>query len=258
MKENTKKDQTSPRSFRLTDDVMAKFQEFQKELGYTQDQALSTLVRSFEMEKAKNEIPDRETEIRNFQMKANELVEAFLHSLQLNLDAETRIRGEVALQLQTKDNTIIDLQGKVKAQTEKIAELRAATEEAEKRVKLAEQAAKEAEKRAVSLEEKAKDKEDINIMLTGKLAQAESKLDGYDQLKESEADLKEKLREAVREIKETKREVEIAGERAVLQAEKEKNVELKELYNQILELQKEKSDLKDQIYSLQQKISIKE
>ena len=107
------KQQTPVRSFRVTDDVMAQFKGIQEEMGLTQDGALKMLVQAYELEAAKNAIPDRETEIANFQAKAGELVAAFLHSLQLNQDAEVRARAEVDLQMQNKDKTIATLHEKL-------------------------------------------------------------------------------------------------------------------------------------------------
>ena len=100
MAEEVKKEQASVRSFRITNDVMGRFKELQDEMNLTQDGALKMLVDAYEMEQAKNAIPDRETEICNFQMKGSRFGEAFLHSLQLNQDAEARIRSEVAPSLE--------------------------------------------------------------------------------------------------------------------------------------------------------------
>ena len=81
MSEDIKREQPSVRSFRVTDDVMTRFREIQEDLKLTQDGALKMLVDAYELENAKNAIPDRETEISNFQTKASELVEAFILSL---------------------------------------------------------------------------------------------------------------------------------------------------------------------------------
>lgn len=118
------KQQAAVRSFRVTDEVMAQFKGIQEEMGLTQDGALKMLVQAYEFEAAKNAIPDRETEIANFQAKAGELVAAFLNSLQLNQDAEARARAEVDLQMQSKDKTIATLHEKLdtlKAENAQIA-----------------------------------------------------------------------------------------------------------------------------------------
>jgi len=118
------KQQAAVRSFRVTDEVMAQFKGIQEEMNLTQDGALKMLVQAYEFEAAKNAIPDRETEIANFQAKAGELVAAFLNALQLNQDAEARARAEVELQMQNKDKTIATLHEKldgIKAENAKLA-----------------------------------------------------------------------------------------------------------------------------------------
>lgn len=118
------KQQAAVRSFRVTDEVMAQFKGIQEEMGLTQDGALKMLVQAYELEAAKNAIPDRETEIANFQTKAGELVAAFLNALQLNQDAEVRARAEVELQMQNKDKTIATLHEKldgIKVENAKLA-----------------------------------------------------------------------------------------------------------------------------------------
>lgn len=149
------KQQPTVRSFRVTDEVMSKFKEIQDEMKLTQDAALKMLVGAYEMEKAKNAIPDRETEIANFQAKTNELVEAFLHSLQLNQDAEARARSEVAIQMKSKDETIIDLQEKNETLKAKFEELTAEVKETKEKfaeaVKSAQSAQKESERAEASL-----------------------------------------------------------------------------------------------------------
>ena len=86
MSEN-KKEQATVRSLRITDDVMALFKQIQSETGYTQDGVLKMLINSFQLEKARSILPDREVEISNFQNKLNEILDAYVHSLQLNLDS---------------------------------------------------------------------------------------------------------------------------------------------------------------------------
>lgn len=149
------KQQNPVRSLRISDDVMGKFKVIQDELHLTHDTALKMLIDGYELEMAKNAIPDRETEISNFQMKASELVEAFIHSLQLNQDAEARVRSSFELQLQTKDKTISGLYEKVEAlKTENEAqrsEVAEAKEKLSETLKTLQNAEKEAQKAESSL-----------------------------------------------------------------------------------------------------------
>lgn len=283
MTEEMKKAQAAVRSFRVTDDVMVRFKELQEEMNLTQDGALKMLVDAYELEKAKNAIPDRETEIANFQTKASELIEAFLHSLQLNSDAEARIRNEFALKLDGQAQTIADYQTQVaelKKQLEEATNLAEAfqtdltavqgsvAEEAEKRGRAeAELAALKEEK-----EKQLADKSSIIDMLTSKLADAEQKASEYDALRARTEALERDLAEALQTIKDNAKDAEIAQERAVRAAEKaletehkkeidrlrSQNTELlqtisaneREASEQIRELEREKSALREELAAL--------
>lgn len=224
------KQQTSVRSFRVTDNVMTRFKEIQEEMGLTQDSALKMLVDGYEMEQAKNAIPDRETEIANFQAKAGELVTAFLHSLQLNQDAEARIRAEFALQLQTKDTAIADYQEQVKdlkvgakELEEKLADLtaKAATVD-DLRVKLVNEEVK-AEQAEENFKKQIADKDSIISMLTVKLDDAEKRAGSVDGLIQERNRLTSELSVSQTTLKEREREFEMQTERAAYVAEKARN-----------------------------------
>lgn len=224
-----KKEQATVRSFRVTEEVMGRFKALQEEMQLTQDSALKMLVDAYEFEQAKNAIPDRETEISNFQAKANELVDAFLHSLQLNQDAESRIRSEVAMQMQAKDNTIADYQAALQKEKEKTADYYNVKEELQK-------AMFETTKLTVTLEKKDKalleteenfhaqlsDKESIISMLTEKLQAASQKAEAYDSFISEKNALSEQVSALQEELKEQRRSSERQLETSISAAKAEK------------------------------------
>ena len=224
-----RKEQANVRSFRVTDEVMGRFKDLQDEMHLTQDGALKMLVDAYEFEQAKNAIPDRETEISNFQAKANELVDAFLHSLQLNQDAESRIRSEVAMQMEAKDRAIADYQIALQKEKEKTADYFNVKEELQK-------AMFETTKLAVSLEKKDKafleaeesfhaqlsDKESIISMLTEKLQAASQKAEAYDSFISEKKALSEQVSVLQEELKEQKRVCERQMEASISAAKAEK------------------------------------
>lgn len=249
MSEN-KKEQATVRSLRITDDVMALFKQIQSETGYTQDGVLKMLINSFQLEKARSILPDREVEISNFQNKLNEILDAYVHSLQLNLDSESRIRAEIELQLKSKEKLIIDLQNTVTEMKGAMEEKDAAVFNAETKMMLAETALEDIKEKTENLQAIVRDKENINTMLTGKLAEAEEKSKAFDNLKKTEEECQKKLQAALQEIKDIKKDAELEKERAIisvqremdkalLEAEQTKNAEIQKLRDKIDQLKDE-------------------
>lgn len=101
-------------SFRVNEEDIAKFKEFAEENGYNQAEAFKSIIQTLEMAKAKNIIKDRAKEIEVFQDTINNLMSMFLNSLNVNQTSEERIREELSKELQTKDNTISNLQEQLK------------------------------------------------------------------------------------------------------------------------------------------------
>lgn len=262
MAEEVKKEQASVRSFRITNDVMGRFKELQDEMNLTQDGALKMLVDAYEMEQDKNAIPDRETEISNFQMKANELVEAFLHSLQLNQDAEARIRSEVALQLESKDKVIADLQKQLDETKEMLTASETVALEAQNVIDTLDRVVKETRESESKALASLKDKEEINSMLAGKIKDAEQQLADYPELKKKLDTVNAELNNAVQAIKDNQKDTAIAAERAAADKaravasverdlEKAHKDEMQRLYDKIEALQEERFELKDKFRSLE-------
>lgn len=99
-----------PVSFRISEDDQEKFKQFASENGLNQAEAFKNLINTWEMAQAKNQIGDRAKEIETFQDTVNNLMGMFINSLAINKTSEERIREQLALELNTKDLTIQDLQ----------------------------------------------------------------------------------------------------------------------------------------------------
>ena len=170
--EGTKKE-LKPRSFRLSDDTCEKLKELTKELSGNQEEVLAQLIQTFEMEKGKNLLPDRKKEITDFQNYTEMLTKMFMHSLEDYAVLEEKILLQYEDKLRSKDETIVDLQGKV-------TEL------------------KQIKEQAVTT---AKTKTDENSILTKELE--EIKADFTDKLRRVESNLQDK-EGLVEELKESK------------------------------------------------------
>lgn len=272
MSEEKRENTSKTRSFRISDPVMEQFKRIQEKIteatgkAVTQDQLLAMFVNSYEMEQAKSALGSRETEISNFQAKINEIMEAFLFSLQLNEDAESRIRGEYSLRLENQEATISSLRAQIEEKSKSASLASEAAKVAYKRAEVAEKEARDAEERAKAAEATAKDKADIANMLSGKILEAERKLEGYGDLKKSEADAKMRLAEIERAISSIEKEAKLKEEnlkvRAALEKEtalfaleKKKNEEQEGLREKIEALRENIDKLKDQVADLKEQLN---
>ena len=126
MKEVLKMAEIKATSFRVSEEDIVKFKEFAEENGYNQAEAFKSMMQTLEMAKAKNVIKDRAKEIEVFQDTINKQMEMFLNSLNVNQTSEERIREELSKELNTKDNTISNLQEQlqnVKAENSNLKEM---------------------------------------------------------------------------------------------------------------------------------------
>lgn len=99
------------RSVRARESTFETFKELAKDFG-SQADLLDTLINFYEM-KSLN-ASGRETEVSNFEVHLKAILETYAYSLALANDAELRIASQFETQLKSKDNTIIELQQKVK------------------------------------------------------------------------------------------------------------------------------------------------
>lgn len=129
-------------SMRLNEDDLEQFKEFAKENGLNQQQAFNSLLNMIKLENAKEKLGDRSKSIETFKDTINRAIGMYINSLEENVVAEDRIREELLKELNTKDNTISNLQEqlqKVKADyisfEEKVEHLSEVKEVSEKEVK---------------------------------------------------------------------------------------------------------------------------
>ena len=100
------------KSFRISEDTTDKFRSICADFD-NQNTALSALISAYEIQNAKAVLSTRQTELEDYDVHLQALQRAFLQSLELNSNAEDRIRNEFARQLDTKDKTIADYQTRI-------------------------------------------------------------------------------------------------------------------------------------------------
>lgn len=107
-----------PKTIRATDETMEKLKKISEEMGASnQGAALDSLIDLYERDQARTVLPERQTEIDDFNLLLRKLGTAYTASLQLNADAEDRARAAYANQLTIYEETI-------KQQKEQIADLK--------------------------------------------------------------------------------------------------------------------------------------
>ena len=111
-KESTKS--TKSTSFRITPENTDKLKEIWKHVGGTQDNLMSELILAYELQNASNVLIDRKAEIDAFRENANKLVSSFIRSLELGAKYEENANEKVRHLIQSKDQTIMELQETIK------------------------------------------------------------------------------------------------------------------------------------------------
>lgn len=101
------------RSFRISEEVSEKLKAICGEFP-NQSVALESLISAYEVQNATAVLTDRQTDISDYNSHMQALQTAFLHSLEVNENAESRIRQEFQRQLESKDSIISDLQERIR------------------------------------------------------------------------------------------------------------------------------------------------
>ena len=102
-------DELKTRSFRVSEEVSTKLKELCENFD-NQNSALSALLNAYEVQNARAVLTDRQTDIADYDTHIQAIQSAFLRSLELNENAEKRIKTEFINLLNSKDQTIVQLQ----------------------------------------------------------------------------------------------------------------------------------------------------
>lgn len=227
-------------NMRVSEEVAERFRAFCKEQGVSQPQGMDSLLSMMELVQAKEALPNRKTDIESFEMHVKALMDAFLHSLEINAEAEERVKAQFIASLESKDKTILDLQEKVEDLKTMLAEAKNGQQDSENRTAEAERKAAAAVEVAESAQRTAADKAAIVEMLTSKLQEAETKLSGYDTLRANEqtarveiGHLKDQLKEIQFTQKSAEMELQLQLAKEREQLERDHNAEIRALYEKM-------------------------
>lgn len=197
-------------NFRIDQSDADRFRKLCDEMGLNQAQGFARLIQVFETNQAKLVTPGRADEIEEFERNIKALMSAYLNSLEINNNAELRIREEYDTALASRDKTIMDLQAKnEQLKTDKDAAEQSAAD-ASLSVAQATKEAADAKDRAEMTGKLLEEKEKTIATLAAKVADAEEKLKEYEELKKAEQEDKEQIRELERISAEQKKDHETA------------------------------------------------
>lgn len=174
-------DEMKTRSVRATEDTFEKLKEIVEQSEFNnQGEALTALISLWENEQAKNMLPDRKTEIENFQALTQRINDSFINSLQLNIEAEDRIRMEFAGTLKSNETTINLLQEQKADSIEKVKRLEAEMDLLQKtnnELRISLDAAKATlDSTKVEYDKSLDDKDSLNRVLTTNAAKDQDKI----------------------------------------------------------------------------------
>lgn len=104
------KDNTSTRSFRITEATADKIKEIAAEIGGNQQQTLSKLIEAYELQKGKAVLTDKRNDIETFENYINAVTRMYMATLEDNQNVTALVKAGFEAQLTSKDNVIQDLQ----------------------------------------------------------------------------------------------------------------------------------------------------
>ena len=219
-----------PFSVRADQEVIDKYSEIAEAAGLKKSELLPVLLASYAQEQAKAALPGRGTEIDHVESLLNQLKDAYLHSLEINANAEARIRQEFAARIENNEQAVASLKAKADAAVAKEQEAKAALDAvtAERdELKTRAENKDQLEKFNKSLQEQVTD-------MREKIEASKAELEAAAELEKQSADLKSNLKAA--EDRAEKSEAEAADLRKKLEDAKVRadadRVELKGRYDE--------------------------
>ena len=185
-------------NFRVDQQTAEEFRAFCKEMGFSQAQGFDHLIELVELDKAKSVVSARATEIEDFEQHTKALVSAYLRSIELNENAEARVRDQFESALKSKDSVIVDLQGKIeelKAHDIELEEVKKELAAVQKEKGSIQEEVEFWKEQVNKAEEKASDKGRQIALLTEKLEQIEGADKENKELKAAAAKMQSKIQE---------------------------------------------------------------
>ena len=256
------------RSIRADDEVYAKFKEVCEQAG-GQNEALSALISSYELETAKSILSGQATSIDDFKSRIDGVIRAYISALDLSVSAEERVRADYRQRMNTQVKTIEDLQTRneqltadytalseqsEQAQTAhqtEVTELRAMYDLAQDKATQAEKQREQAEKIANMATEQVEQLKTRVSELTAKANKSDEYKADKERLEASEAVCKARIGELEKKLVEEKEKAAAAMAAAAEMAAQDKASAVKVAVADTKELYQAKIEQLQQAYTAQ-------
>ena len=244
------------RSIRADEETLDKFKALSENFE-NQGECLSSLIKAYEVNKAKSVLSDVRTNISDYESHINAIQDIFISMLESMQNTDIRVRNEYAVRLDADAKTITDLQNRL---TESEAEL----ENAQNLLDINSASLAQLREQNKKADEQLRDKKDIIDSLNIQLSDYLKIKDEYETKNQIIADFKLERAEQTAEIKSLKAEIDklnTAIETNKKQYELDKQIavnEIKSKYMDKLEnLRTEKDNLISEIAKLKDQIITK-
>ena len=251
------------RSIRADEETLDKFRALSEEFN-NQGDCLASLIKAYEVNKAKSVLSDVRTNISDYESHINAIQDIFISMLESMQNTDARVRNEYAVRLDTDAKTISDLQNRLDAAIAKSENAQNLLDiNSESLTQLREQN-KKADEQINSLQSQISDKKDIIDSLNIQLSDYLKIKDEYETKNQIIADFKLERAEQTAEIKSLNAEIDklnAAIETNKKQAELDKQIALNEIKSEYMDklenLRAEKDKLISEIAKLKDQLITK-
>lgn len=125
---------TNVQSVRMSDETKEKFMHLKENLGLSQDDVLATLIQVYELNQAKEVIPEQAANVDQLQSHLNGIMNQYLNILEINKTAEERISQKFSIRLENNEQTVNNLNERIKKEQETVAKKEKELQEAQEKI----------------------------------------------------------------------------------------------------------------------------
>lgn len=122
--QSANKDNAKPKTFRITDEVAQKIKDIAKELGGSQQEALSSMINAYELQAGKALLDDETRgNVEKFEEYVNALIRMYMTMVENVSNADDLAGKKYESQLVSKDKVILNLQEQLASRQDLLKEI---------------------------------------------------------------------------------------------------------------------------------------